>query len=98
VALAEARDGLAVATADLRLRGPGDLEGARQSGEASGFRFLDPLADEARIGAAYEAVRALAEVDPAFGGDALRGFRRALARFDAIAAAGDLGMAMGEAG
>jgi ATP-dependent DNA helicase RecG len=98
VALVEAREGLEVAKADLRLRGPGDLEGARQSGEASGFRFLDPLADEARIGAAYEAMRALLEENPTLEGPTLQGFRRVLARFDAIAATGDLGLAMGEAG
>jgi ATP-dependent DNA helicase RecG len=98
VALVEAREGLEVARADLRLRSPGDLEGARQSGEASGFRFLDPLADEARIGAAYEAMRALLEENPTLEGAALQGFRRVLARFDAIAALGDLGLAMGEAG
>ncbi len=98
VALVESRDGLEVAKADLRLRGPGDLEGARQSGEASGFRFLDPLADEARIGAAYEAMRALLAENPTLEGAQLRGFRRALARFDALAAPGDLGLAMGEAG
>jgi ATP-dependent DNA helicase RecG len=45
-ALALASDGLAVARADLALRGAGDLDGARQSGEASGLRWLDPLADE----------------------------------------------------
>lgn len=46
VALTEATDGLAVARADLALRGAGDLDGARQAGAAAGLSWLDPLADE----------------------------------------------------
>jgi ATP-dependent DNA helicase RecG len=54
-ALSLAADGLAVARADLSLRGAGDLDGARQSGEASGLRWLDPLVDEDLAGAASSA-------------------------------------------
>lgn len=61
-ALAAAADGLAVARADLSLRGAGDLDGARQSGEASGLRWLDPLADE---DLAAPASRAALEPTPA---------------------------------
>jgi ATP-dependent DNA helicase RecG len=45
-ALVAARDGMEVARADLALRGPGDLDGARQAGAAAGLRYLDPLVDE----------------------------------------------------
>ncbi len=60
-AIAQLVDGLAVAREDLRLRGAGDLDGARQSGEALGFRFLDPLLDEGLIIDAEADVRALFE-------------------------------------
>jgi ATP-dependent DNA helicase RecG len=98
--LAAADDGLAVARADLRLRGAGDLEGARQSGEAAGFRFLDPLVDEPLIVQAARDVEQLGLALPENGlaRPELAGLRRALARFDADAAARDLGLAREEAG
>ena len=97
-ALATADDGLTVARADLRLRGAGDLEGARQSGEAAGFRFLDPLVDEPLILRAVEDVERLSLARGGLERADLGGLRRALARFDADAAARDLGLARGEAG
>ncbi|MBI2395238.1 MAG: DEAD/DEAH box helicase [Deltaproteobacteria bacterium] len=57
-ALIAARDGMEVARADLALRGPGDLDGARQAGEAAGLRWLDPLTDDALARDASEAVLA----------------------------------------
>ena len=97
-AICAATDGLEVARADLRLRGPGDLEGARQSGEAAGFRFLDPLGDEALIAAAAEDIARIAATPGALQSAGHAGLRRALARFDADAAARELGIARGEAG
>lgn len=82
-ALARAEDGLAVARADLALRGPGDLDGHRQSGEASGLRFLDPITDE---DLAAEAARWVASHAPdgAIPDDpAYDGLRRLVARLDA---------------
>jgi len=87
-----------IARADLRLRGAGDLEGARQSGEAVGFRFLDPLADEALILEAARDVARIASGPHGFDAPELGGLRRALGRFDADAAAHELGIARGEAG
>lgn len=87
-ALIEAPDGLAVARADLALRGAGDLDGARQAGAAAGLHWLDPLADEA---IAEDAARAVAR------GDALDADgERVFARLDALAAARVL--TRGEAG
>ncbi|MBI5852028.1 MAG: DEAD/DEAH box helicase [Planctomycetes bacterium] len=50
-------DGFRLAEDDLRLRGAGELCGARQSGEHD-FGALDPLADYAILRAARDAVRA----------------------------------------
>ena len=97
-ALVEADDGLAVARADLRLRGPGDLEGARQSGEAAGLRYLDPTFDEAILVAAAADIAAILSRDPHLDAPEHSGLRRALLRFDADAEARELGLARGEAG
>lgn len=43
--LTKTQDGFQIAEEDLRLRGPGDFWGSRQSGEPL-FRVADPLADE----------------------------------------------------
>ena len=55
--LARCRDGFALAEADLRLRGPGELFGAQQSGFPR-FRLLDPLADLPLLVAARDACAA----------------------------------------
>ena len=97
-ALCRHSDGLEVAREDLRLRGAGDLEGARQSGEAAGFCFLDPLGDESLIARAEGDVVKIASLDPTLSTQEFSGFRRALSRFDAWAEARDLGLARQEAG
>ena len=56
-------DGFAVARADLRIRGQGDLFGARQHG-APELRFADLLEDEDLLVQAQAAARALVERDP----------------------------------
>lgn len=60
---ASTEDGFALARADLRLRGMGDLLGAQQSGTAT-FRIADPVEDEALNIAAREAASALMDRDP----------------------------------
>jgi ATP-dependent DNA helicase RecG len=90
-ALIEARDGLAVARADLALRGPGDLDGARQAGAAAGLRYLDPIADEEL---ARDAAGRIGDIDlqePRW-----EGLRRIFSRLDALSIA--RGIARGEAG
>lgn len=83
-ALVVARDGLEVAKADLALRGPGDFDGARQSGEAAGLRWLDPLGDDAIAASAARAVAA----SPNFpaGLDGIEGLVHVLARLDRASA------------
>jgi ATP-dependent DNA helicase RecG len=56
-------DGFAVARADLRIRGQGDLLGAQQHG-APAFRFADLLEDEDLLVRAQAEARALVEKDP----------------------------------
>jgi len=90
-ALVDARDGLAVARADLALRGPGDLDGARQAGAAAGLRYLDPIADE---DLARDAATRIAAID--LGEERWEGLRRVFARLDALSIA--RGVARGEAG
>lgn len=52
----ESTDGFYIAREDLRIRGPGEWLGARQSG-APILRFADPLIDEDLLGDAREAAR-----------------------------------------
>jgi len=54
--LEQTNDGFAIAEADLRLRGPGELLGAEQSGAAR-FRFVDLVADEELLKLARETAR-----------------------------------------
>jgi ATP-dependent DNA helicase RecG len=56
-------DGFAIAEADLRLRGPGELWGTRQSGLPR-LKLADLARDEALLEEARGAARALVEGDP----------------------------------
>ena len=55
--MVESNDGFEIAEADLKLRGPGDIEGTQQSGIAFELR----LANLARDGALIEHVRNIAK-------------------------------------
>lgn len=61
--LNKSNDGFFIASQDLKLRGPGDLFGIRQSGEFS-FRIGDIYSDSGVLKQASEAVEALLEEDP----------------------------------
>jgi len=61
----ENTDGFAIAEADLRLRGEGELLGERQSGEAP-LRFADLAQDEPLVLAARAAAEELLDADEAF--------------------------------
>jgi ATP-dependent DNA helicase RecG len=60
---ARTEDGFAIARADLRLRGMGDLFGERQHGEAT-FKVADPLRDEELSELAREGAHSLLASDP----------------------------------
>jgi ATP-dependent DNA helicase RecG len=61
----ENTDGFAIAEADLKLRGEGELLGERQSGEAP-LRFADLATDEALVLAARAAAEELLDADEEF--------------------------------
>lgn len=61
--LNRSNDGFLIASEDLKLRGPGDLFGIRQSGEFS-FRMGDIYTDAAVLSLASEAIDRLLQRDP----------------------------------
>lgn len=61
--LCESHDGFRIAEEDLRLRGPGELFGRRQSG-LPGFRFGDLRRDGPLLERARDAAQRVIEVDP----------------------------------
>jgi ATP-dependent DNA helicase RecG len=56
-------DGFKIAEKDLELRGPGEIEGTRQSG-AVNFRLADLVKDKALLEEAKQAAEAIVERDP----------------------------------
>ena len=58
----ETNDGFRIAEADLKLRGPGEILGTRQSGEEA-FRFADPQRVAALVGMARADARLLLDRD-----------------------------------
>lgn len=61
--LNKSNDGFKIAEEDLKLRGPGDLFGIRQSGVA-GFRLADVYQDSLWLKKAAEAVKEILHMDP----------------------------------
>jgi len=61
--VASTQDGFEIAEADLRLRGPGELWGTRQSGLPR-LKLADLSRDEALLGEAREAAARLVADDP----------------------------------
>jgi len=59
----ETTDGFRIAEVDLRLRGPGDMLGTRQSGLPE-FKFVDLVADTPLIALARDAAFAMLQADP----------------------------------
>ena len=62
-AMEATEDGFELARADLRIRGPGELVGTRQSGQRL-FEVADLYRDEAILEEAREEAQALIEADP----------------------------------
>ena len=89
--LARSTSGADVAQADLRLRGPGDLFGARQRG-ALALKFADVMRDCRMIETAGELAERWLERDPQLESDASAGARAALAQIlDSGFSLGDIG-------
>jgi ATP-dependent DNA helicase RecG len=63
-ALLSTSDGFAIADADLRIRGPGEFLGTRQSGRLPDFRLADLVRDAALIPVARHAALATVSRDP----------------------------------
>ncbi|RJP22089.1 MAG: ATP-dependent DNA helicase RecG [Candidatus Omnitrophota bacterium] len=61
--LEQTRDGFKIAEEDLKLRGPGEYFGTRQSGHLK-FRIGDPFEDAGLLREAYEAADRLHKTDP----------------------------------
>ncbi len=78
-ALVASSDGFAVAEADLRIRGPGDFTGTRQSGVAA-FRLVDLIKDIDLMADARAVAREVLEADPELSGRAHLALRRELVR------------------
>ena len=57
-------DGFEIAEADLKLRGPGDLEGTQQSGVAFDLKIADIARDGQLLQHVREVARAVVEKDP----------------------------------
>lgn len=57
-------DGFEIAEADLKLRGPGDLEGTQQSGVAFDLKIADLARDGQILQLAREVAQRIVEVDP----------------------------------
>jgi ATP-dependent DNA helicase RecG len=68
-------DGFAVAHADLRIRGQGDLFGAQQHGRDPILRFADLSRDEGLLVEAQTRARALVETDPELSGEGVTRIR-----------------------
>ncbi len=57
-------DGFEIAEADLKLRGPGDIEGTQQSGIALDLKIANLARDEQLLQYVREVARAIVEADP----------------------------------
>ena len=62
--MCETNDGFEIAEADLKLRGPGDLEGTQQSGVLFGFKKVDIRKDDQIIQLARDEARSIVADDP----------------------------------
>ncbi len=87
--LRESDDGFRLAEEDLRLRGPGELLGARQSGLPR-LRFADLATDGDLVALAHDAVRQALAADPALIGERTRRLRLLLHLFERYEAVGAL--------
>ena len=62
--MCDTNDGFRIAEADLKLRGPGDLEGTQQSGMAFDLKIADIARDGQLVQMARDTARVIVEEDP----------------------------------
>ena len=62
--MCETNDGFRIAEADLKLRGPGDLEGTQQSGMAFDLKIADIARDGQLVQLARDEAQKIIEEDP----------------------------------
>ena len=62
--MCETNDGFRIAEADLKLRGPGDLEGTQQSGMAFDLKIADIARDGQLVQMARDEAQLIIENDP----------------------------------
>lgn len=87
---AETTDGFAIAEADFRLRGPGDLLGKRQSGMPT-MRIADLSRDERILIVAREIAQETIDVDPELSAPAAAGLKQqVLRRYGEVLDLGDV--------
>ena len=62
--MCETNDGFRIAEADLKLRGPGDLEGTQQSGMAFDLKIADIARDGQLVQMARDEAQRIIDQDP----------------------------------
>ena len=65
--MCDTTDGFRIAEADLKLRGPGDLEGTQQSGMAFDLKIADIARDGQLVQMARDEARRIIDDDPECG-------------------------------
>ncbi|HIF96080.1 MAG TPA: ATP-dependent DNA helicase RecG [Myxococcales bacterium] len=68
-AMLDTTDGFVIADADLKIRGPGEFMGTRQSGQLPNLRIADLIRDSRLVAVAREAALATVRADPGLAGD-----------------------------
>lgn len=73
-------DGFYIASEDLKLRGPGDIFGVRQSGELE-FKLADIFTDANLLKQASEEVNAILDQDPGLEGEEYRELKQKIEQY-----------------
>ena len=76
----ETADGFYIASEDLKLRGPGDIFGVRQSGELE-FKLADIFTDANLLKQVSEEVNAILDQDPGLEGEEYRELKQKIEQY-----------------